>query len=94
MLQWEFLEVLRLSDEVYVVPPGKIDLQWLTQKFPKSQIDWDSDSFLDKVTFSSMRDAGECYSAVIEYAGSQGWQPFVSEHTRNQTVSLRRCCPA
>jgi hypothetical protein len=94
MLTWEFLEILRWSDEVYIVPPGVIDLQWVTQKCPQSQINWDADCFLDKVSFPSVRDAHECFSAVLEYAGAQGWQPFASEHTRSQSVSFRRSCPA
>ncbi len=90
MLNWEFVQILRLCDEVYVVPPGKIDLQWVIQKCPQSQIDWDENCFLDKVHFPSIRDACECYSAVLEYAGSLGWQLFASEHARSQSVSFRR----
>jgi hypothetical protein len=90
MLKWEFLEILRLCDEVYIVPSGKIDLQWVTQKCPQSQVNWDENCFLDKVSFPSMRDARECFSAVLEYASSLGWQPFASEHARSQSVSFRR----
>jgi hypothetical protein len=94
MSQWEFIEVVRLSDEVYVVPQGKIDLRWLTQSFPQSRIDGHTDRVLDKVSLPSMREAGDCYSAVIAYAGSQGWQPFAAEHPRGQFVSFRRSSPA
>jgi hypothetical protein len=94
MPQWEFIEIVRLSDEVYVVPPGKIDLRWLTQRFPTSRIDGHKNRVLDKVSFPSMREAGDCYSAVIAYAGSQGWQTFAAEQTRSQFVSFRRSSPA
>lgn len=94
MLTCEFVEVFHLCDEVYVVPPGKIDLQWVTQKCPQSQINWDKDSFLEKVSFPSIRDAGECYSAVLEYAGSQGWQPYTAEYNRSQSVPFWRSGPA
>lgn len=94
MLKWEFLEVLRLCDQVYVVPSGKIDLRWVTQKCPQSKINWVSDCLLDKVSFPSMRDARECYSAVLEYAGSQGWEPIASEQAHGQSVSFMRSSPA
>jgi hypothetical protein len=94
MLTCDFVEVFHLCDEVYVVPPGKIDLQWITQKCPQSQINWDEDSFLEKVSFPSIRDAGECYSAVLEYAGSQGWQPYTAEYCRSQSVPFWRSGPA
>jgi len=90
MSNCEFLEILRLSDEVYVVPSGQIDLQWVTQKCPQSQVNWDEKGVLDKVSFPSMRDARECYSAVLEYAGSLGWQPLTFEHTLGQSVSFSR----
>ena len=94
MLRWEFLEVLRLCDQVYVVPSGKIDLRWVTQKCPQSKINWVRDCLLDKVSFASMRDARECYSAVLEYAGSQGWQPIASEQAHSQSVSFMRSSAA
>jgi len=94
MLTCDFVEVFHLCDEVYVVPPGKIDLQWVTQKCPQSQINRDEDNFLEKVSFPSIRDAGECYSAVLEYAGSQGWQPYTSEHNCSQSVPFWRSGPA
>ncbi len=90
MEQWEFVQVLRQCDQVFVVPPGKIDLRWIRQKCPQSQLCWDEDSSLDQVNFPTKRDAGECYAAVLEYAGSQGWQPFASEYIVGQSVSLRR----
>ena len=49
---------------------------------------------LEKVSFPSIRDAGECYSAVLEYAGSQGWQPYTSEHNCSQSVPFWRSGPA
>lgn len=94
MEKWEFVQVLRQCDEVYVVPPGKIDLQWVAQKCPQSQLSWDEDSSLDKVSFPTKRDAGECYSAVLEYAGSQGWQPYTAEYSRSQSVPFWRSGPA
>jgi len=90
MSNWEFVEILRLCDEVYVVPSGKIDLQWVTQKCPQSQVNWDEKGFLDKVSLPSLRDASECYSAVLEYVGSLGWQPLTFEHALGQSVSFRR----
>ena len=90
MSNWEFLEIFHLCDEVYVVPSGKIDLQWVTQKCPHSQINWDEKCSLDKVSFPSMRDARECFSAVLEYVGSLGWQPLGFEHARSQSASFRR----
>ena len=90
MEKWEFVQVLRQYDEVYVVPPGKIDLRWIRQKCPHSQLSWDEDSSLDKVSFPTKRDASECYSAVLEYAGAQGWQLLASEYTTGPSVSFRR----
>jgi hypothetical protein len=94
MLKWEFLEVLCLSDQVYVVPSGKIDLRWVTQKCPQSKIQWVRDCLLDKVSFPSMRDAREYYSAVLDYAGSQGWRPLASGQAHSQSVSFMRSSPA
>jgi len=94
MLTCDFVEIFHQSNEVYIVPPGKLDLRWVTQKCPQSQIDWDADCLLEKVSFPSVRDAGECYSAVLEYAGAQGWQPFASEHSGSQSVPFWRSDPA
>jgi hypothetical protein len=71
MLNWEFVQILRLCDEVYVVPPGKIDLQWVIQKCPQSQINWDENCFLDKVHFPSVRDA--CGVTLRSLVWSTSW---------------------
>jgi hypothetical protein len=94
MLIRDFVEIFHLCDEVYVVPPGKLDLQWVTQKCPQSQINQDTDWLLEKVSFPSVRAAGECYSAVLEYAGAQGWQPFASEHSGSRSIPLWRSASA
>jgi len=94
MPKCEFLEIVRMCDQVFVVPSGKIDLRWVTQKCPQSKINWYRDCLLDKVSFPSMRDARECYSAVLEYAGSQGWKPIASEQAQSQSVSFMRSSPA
>ena len=90
MLTCDFVEIFHLCDEVYVVPPGKLDLQWVTQKCPQSRINQDVDCSLEKVSFPTVRAAGECFSAVLEYAGAQGWQPFAAEHSGSQSVPFWR----
>ncbi len=91
MPKWEFIEIVRFSDQVYIVPPGKIDLQWLAQRFPTSRIDGNHKQCLDRVSLPCVRQAGECYSAVLEYAGAQGWQPLALEQPGGEYVSFRRC---
>ncbi len=94
MPKWEFIEIVHLNDEVFVVPPGKIDLRWLMQRFPRSRLDGQKNRCLDRVSLPSTHEAGECYSAVLEYAGSQGWQPFTCELARGVSASFRRTAPA
>jgi len=79
MLTCDFVEIFHLSNEVYVVPPGKLDLQWVTQKCPQSQINWDTDCSLEKMSFPSVRDAGECYSG----------RPRVCRCTRLAAICVR-----
>ncbi len=90
MDKWDFIEIIRQSDEIFVLPAGKIDLQWLRQRFPKSRTNGYNDGALDKVRLASSREANECYSAVVEYVGAQGWQALAAGYTGGQFLSLRR----
>jgi len=78
MPKWECVRISHVHDVslLLVSPSGKIDLGWLVQLDSKLKRERWQD--FDKYSFKSI-DSKQAYWAVVDWLGSNGWEPFAVE---------------
>lgn len=82
-MKWECIGIRSAYKYKFVAvwPSGKIDIQWLAQKYPGAKIE--RDKYFEGIPLNEdwliLKTPKECslaYTALIGQLGSEGWEPF------------------
>lgn len=105
MTKWEYLRLSIASPSSFISgksflsigPAGKVNLQWLSQSYPSARQEFPRDAFEVLNIYPKSDDWLKVYWGIIEYLGSEGWEPFSIEHdpiVHASVMHFKRAQPA
>lgn len=88
MTKWEYLRFSTASSSSFIAgksflsiaPASKVNLQWLSQSYPSTKQEFPKASYEVLKIYPKSDDWLKVYWGIIDYLGSEGWEPFSVEH--------------